>query len=67
MQRDFDHIPLFVQVSDPDIDHWGELERRKLLAQAQENPGWGLDLIDQRSLPLDSLYKFNETGVIRSL
>ena len=32
------------------------------IESTQNNPGWGLDRIDQRTLPLSNTYKYNYTG-----
>jgi len=39
-----------------------EADQRVGLTATQSNPTWGLDRIDQRSLPLSSSYTYNTTG-----
>ena len=39
-----------------------EADQRVELSATQSNPTWGLDRIDQRSLPLSSSYTYNTTG-----
>ncbi len=39
-----------------------EADQRVTLSATQSNPTWGLDRIDQRSLPLSASYTYNTTG-----
>jgi aqualysin 1 len=39
-----------------------EVDRRVRLADSQTPATWGLDRIDQRDLPLNNTYNFNQTG-----
>ncbi len=46
----------------PRVD-WVEEEGRLQLTDVQSNPPWGLDRIDQTSLPLNAQYVFNANGL----
>ena len=45
----------------PLVDH-GTEDAEINLSATQFNPPWNLDRIDQRDLPLDSAYTYNQTG-----
>ena len=58
------------QLSDEDVERLDKDPRVQSIEQDsfvvlqadQENPPWGLDRIDQRRLPLNSRFSYNETG-----
>src|SRR5262245_22254618 len=48
--------------NDPRVDYIEQDQIAHAVAVQPSPPSWGLDRVDQRSLPLDNSYTYNQTG-----